>query len=257
MSRFLFASDLHGNRSSYERLFSLEADAIVLGGDLLPHPRGAGKELLDLQRRFAREFLAPLLRSRRTYWILGNDDWEEAGRELEGAGTPIHGRAVPFLDGLWIAGYSCVPVTPFAMKDFDRYEREGWEAPASPGRWLRSGPGGLETVSREAVRGWGTIAGDLERLAGLSDPRRTVYVLHAPPRESGLDLGWSGMPLGSEAVRTFLEERQPPLSLHGHIHESPGIRRLGPTVCVNPGDGLSGFRAVRVDLGDLSVTPLG
>lgn len=257
MARFLFASDLHGNRASYERLFSLEADAVVLGGDLLPHPRGMGMGLLDLQRRFAREFLAPLLGSRPAYWILGNDDWEEAGRELEGAGTPIHGRAVPFLDGLWIAGYSGVPVTPFGMKDFDRYDAEGWEAPAPYGRCLRSGPGGLEPVSLETVRRRGTIAEDLGRLGRLSDPERTVYVMHSPPLGSGLDVSWNGTPLGSAAVRVFLEDRRPPLSLHGHIHESPGVRRLGRTVCVNPGDALSEFRAVRVDLGDFSVTPLG
>ena len=256
MSCFLYASDVHGRESTYERLFGMEADAIVLGGDLLPHPRGMGTGLLDLQRRFAREFLAPCLRERPCYWILGNDDWAAAGAELEGAGTPIHGRAVPFLDGTWIAGYSCVPVTPFGMKDFDRFDREGWDAPAAYGRCMRSGPEGLVPVSLETVRGWGTIEGDLERLGGLSDPARTVYVMHAPPLGSGLDVLWDGRPLGSAAVRAFLEKRRPPLSLHGHIHESPGVRRLGPTVCVNPGDGLSEFRAVRVDLEDFSVTPL-
>ena len=256
MSRFVYASDIHGNETTYERLFALEADAIVLGGDLFPHPSGAGTGLLDLQRRFARERLAPLLRKRPCYWILGNDDWEAAGRELEGAGTPIHGRAVPFLDGLWIAGCSYVPVTPFGMKDFDRYDREGWEAPEAHGRGLTSRSGSLSPVSLETVRGWGTVAGDLERLAGLSDPSRTVYVLHSPPLESGLDVHRDGTPLGSAAVRDFIEARQPPLTLHGHIHESPGVARLGGTVCVNAGDGLSEFRAVRVDLESLSVTPL-
>ncbi len=256
MSRFLYASDLHGNARAYEELFALEADAIVLGGDLLPHPRGAGKELLDLQRRFASEFLAPRLRERPCFWIPGNDDWEAALPPLEGAGTPFHGRAVPFLGGFSIAGYSCVPVTPFGMKDFDRFDAEGWEPPARPGRCLRSGPGGIREVPLEEIRALGTIAGDLERLGGLSDPARTAYVMHSPPRGTGLDFLYDGTSAGSAAVRSFLESRRPPLALHGHIHESPGVERLGPTVCVNPGDSLSGLRAVRVDLRDLSVTPL-
>ncbi len=256
MSRFVFASDLHGNERSYERIFSVEADAVVLGGDLLPHPRGAGAELLDVQRRFAAGYLAVRLRSRPCWWIPGNDDWEAALAPLDGAGTRVHGRAVPFMDGLWIAGYSCVPVTPFWMKDFDRFDHEGWEPPVRPGRCARSGPVGLREISLEEVRSLGTIAGDLDRLGGISDPARTVYVMHGPPRMAGLDASWDGTPLGSAAVRSFIESRRPPLALHGHIHESAGVVRLGRTLCVNPGDCLSGFRAVLVDLGDLSVTPL-
>ena len=42
-------------------------------------------------------------------------------------------------------------------------------------------------------------------------------------------------PVGSTAVRDFELERQPLLGLHGHIHESAGIRRLGRTIAINPG----------------------
>ena len=41
--------------------------------------------------------------------------------------------------------------------------------------------------------------------------------------------------VGSEAVRRVLEEYQPMLGLHGHIHESRGAVRLGSTLAVNPG----------------------
>jgi Icc-related predicted phosphoesterase len=43
------------------------------------------------------------------------------------------------------------------------------------------------------------------------------------------------VPVGSTAVRTFIERVQPMLSLHGHIHESRGLARLGRTVAINPG----------------------
>ncbi len=256
MSTFVYASDLHGNREAYDRLFALEADAVVLGGDLLPYPLKTGGDWVSIQRSFVEEYLADKFASRPCYWIPGNDDWEAVLAPLEAKGTPIHGRAVPFLDGYSIAGYACVPVTPFGMKDFDRYDLEGWEPRDEPRLCLRSSPAGVESVPLEEVRERGTIAADLERLASLSDPARTVYVVHSPPFATTLDRLQGGItPIGSRALRTFIDRRQPPLTLHGHVHESPGVERLGRTICVNPGDSKSRLRAVRVDLKDLTVSP--
>jgi Icc-related predicted phosphoesterase len=77
---------------------------------------------------------------------------------------------------------------------------------------------------------------------------RTIFSLHCPPHKSGLDdapeltedmslkdAGRSTKPCGSTAVRAAIEEHQPVLSLHGHIHESRGSRRIGRTLCINPG----------------------
>jgi Icc-related predicted phosphoesterase len=91
----------------------------------------------------------------------------------------------------------------------------------------------------------------LEGLAGLLDPELpTVFNLHAPPFDSGLDTApevdaelrvvtTGGQPnlvaVGSRAVRSVIEERQPVVSLHGHIHESRGVARIGRTLCINPG----------------------
>ena len=60
--------------------------------------------------------------------------------------------------------------------------------------------------------------------------------------------------LGSRATLDFLEKRQPLLSLHGHIHESPdesGVWKaiVGRTVCIQPGQSSSALTAV---VGDLS-----
>jgi Icc-related predicted phosphoesterase len=74
--------------------------------------------------------------------------------------------------------------------------------------------------------------------------------LHCPPFDSGLDLapkltadfrpvsagGQTVLePVGSRAVRGLIERLGPVLSLHGHIHESRGITKIGRTTCVNPG----------------------
>jgi Icc-related predicted phosphoesterase len=86
-------------------------------------------------------------------------------------------------------------------------------------------------------------------VAELEDAHRAVFNFHVPPFQSGLDrcmrLDLSVSPprpivgeetdAGSTAVRAALERHQPLLSLHGHIHESRGVRRIGATQCVNPG----------------------
>ena len=80
---------------------------------------------------------------------------------------------------------------------------------------------------------------------------RAVFNIHVPPVGTQLDLaprltsdltkvmGPGGEPelvhVGSTAVRSAIEDLQPLLGLHGHIHESKGFSNLGRTVCVNPG----------------------
>ena len=79
-------------------------------------------------------------------------------------------------------------------------------------------------------------------------PERVVFSFHCPPYKSGLDdapeltadmrlkdAGRAVRPVGSTAVRQSIEEFQPCLSLHGHIHESRGNTRIGRTLCINPG----------------------
>jgi Icc-related predicted phosphoesterase len=79
-------------------------------------------------------------------------------------------------------------------------------------------------------------------------PERTIFSLHCPPYGTGLDdapeltaemdlknAGHSVKPVGSTAVREAIETFQPALSLHGHIHECRATKRLGRTLCINPG----------------------
>jgi Icc-related predicted phosphoesterase len=63
------------------------------------------------------------------------------------------------------------------------------------------------------------------------------------------------IPVGSHAVRQLIEEYQPALALHGHIHESRGEARIGRTLCVNSGSEYNSGRihGVTVRLGDAEV----
>ena len=79
------------------------------------------------------------------------------------------------------------------------------------------------------------------------DPSRAVYVIHGPPSGLSLDV-WEGR-VGSAATLRFLQERQPLLSLHGHIHESPeesGAWKtsVGRTVVIQPGQSAAGLTVV-------------
>ena len=90
----------------------------------------------------------------------------------------------------------------------------------------------------------------------LEHPERAVFNLHAPPYSTQLDdapaidddfkvqvaLGQvQYKPVGSTAVREIEAERQPLVGLHGHIHESAGVRRLGrrKSLILNPGSAYS------------------
>ena len=59
-------------------------------------------------------------------------------------------------------------------------------------------------------------------------------------------------PVGSIAVREAIEEYQPLLSLHGHIHESGGSVTIGRTTAINVGSeyGEGVLRGVLVTVGD-------
>ena len=112
-----------------------------------------------------------------------------------------------------------------------------------------------------------------EKIAALADQIEdmgtAIFNIHVPPFGTGLDnapeleggdklkRGGSIMkPVGSTAVREAILRHQPLLSLHGHIHESRGVQKLGRTTCVNPGSSYSDWalQGVIVDLGENEVT---
>lgn len=99
-----------------------------------------------------------------------------------------------------------------------------------------------------------------------ADPRRTIFLIHCPPYGSGLDTApvldenlrlqasagdLMRGPVGSTGVLEAVQQVRPLLSLHGHIHESAGEKKIGPTLCVNPGSE-AGSGVVRGYLIDVS-----
>lgn len=248
-----FVSDLHGRTDRYEKLFVAIEDerpqTVFLGGDLLPHRwaarLGAEDFIADVVKagmRRVRESLgadAP-----RVFIILGNDDDRASEKaiiegESQGLWEYVHERWVS-IGTHELLGYANVPPTPFLLKDWERYDVSRYTGPGCV-----SPEEGQHTVlvNPDLLR-FGTIAGDLDRLADGRDLSSTIVLFHSPPYQTDLDrAGLDGqtvdhVPLdvhvGSMAIKRFIEDRQPLLTLHGHIHESASLtgswrQRIGRT----------------------------
>jgi Icc-related predicted phosphoesterase len=92
-----------------------------------------------------------------------------------------------------------------------------------------------------------------EDFKGVESCEKLIFNMHVPPVNSTLDtcpqldtstdpptvITSGGEPVlfgaGSQAVREAIEHYQPLLSLHGHIHESRNVTKIGRTTAVNPG----------------------
>src|SRR3954468_19811462 len=182
------------------------------------------------------EILDALMRQRLEDWMALADE------RLRPRGIPAY----------WMLGNDDPPALA------EVFEREPWGTHAE-GRVLALGEYVLVSYGYSNHTPWDSfrelteeeLASHYDELfAGAADPGRAVFNAHPPPYGTGLDdapmldaqftvrqqagqvkLG----PVGSTAVRDAIERYQPIASLHGHVHESAGFRRLGHTMAVNPG----------------------
>lgn len=264
--RICFTSDLHGHAALYDQLDALlrteRPDLLILGGDLFVD--GDLVDPVDSQVRYVTDDFMPRVRRWRddqpqlnVACILGNHDWlctESALRERHRAGEialldehrPLRLGDVSFI------GYSCTPPTPYWVKDFERLDRSSDAIPEMGGAvWDAESREARKAEPHEHFGENPSIEADLAASAGVNG--RWILVAHAPPHDSKLDsLPHVPHPIGSRAVRSFVEERQPLASLHGHIHESPSVTGafavpIGATLSINPGQSQTRLHAVTLD----------
>jgi Icc-related predicted phosphoesterase len=269
MTKIIFTADLHGDNGLYDQLFDLahkeKAAAVLIGGDMLPK-EGNFFKLFDQQKKFIRRYLKTALKKfyRRNpgitlYAMFGNDDW--AGNlqylgELESQGLlfVIHGKKFGLPGGFELIGYGNVPPTPFIIKDWERIDLP--EVPLEhqyPAAFLSDAKGMKPINPLTYFQEQKTIEEELRELPISDLYQKTIYVFHAPPFQTTLDHLYDGRPIGSRAIRRFIEAHQPLLTLHGHIHESPYLSgsyrdRIGKTLSVNPGQMGNILHAVILDL---------
>jgi len=238
-----FVSDLHGRMDRYQKLFHAIGEerphAVFLGGDLLP-TEWASLTMEDFSHQdFINSYLAAQFRRLReelgadyprVFLILGNDDgrFEEASiidAAVQGLWDYMHNRKQMF-EGFAVYGYAYIPPSPYLLKDWERYDVSRYVDPGcvSPEEGRRSIP-----ISDHGKK-YTTIQEDLEILVGDDNLERAVFLFHSPPYKTNLDRAAldgkeiDHVPLdvhvGSIAVQRFIQQRQPLVTLHGHVHES-------------------------------------
>ncbi len=160
---------------------------------------------------------------------------------------------------------------PFVI---DAVLKEAEKVISPEGEVVQIGPAWMASLGNTNRTPWATdreydepdLAKQIESIvAPVADGRKLVFNFHCPPFDSGLDtvakldsdfrpVTKQGqiveIPVGSTAVRDAILRYQPVAGLHGHIHESHGVRRIGQTVCINPGSDYSAgvLKGVLLDL---------
>jgi len=257
--KILYTSDLHGDLRLYQELRALaessSPDLIVLGGDLLPSfpPTKRYEDMVPYQKVFVEQSLLPLFaRIMETTavkkiltipgnWDLGYPFLFEPPLE---ALVDLSQKAYRLENGYELIGYPFVPPTPFRPKDYERMDdpESPWPPQKNPS-YIRSPEHPDQVTPVDPIvylRRRETIRIDLGNLPKPKHFKKVIYVMHSPPLGTQLDLTQGRKHVGSGSITAFIQENQPPVTLHGHIHESPEVSgnyidRIGETLCINPG----------------------
>ncbi|NCA77043.1 MAG: hypothetical protein EOM90_11990 [Alphaproteobacteria bacterium] len=269
-NRAFFVTDLHGKKDRYRDLFARvlqdEPPAVFIGGDLTPHfaRLTSGEDFFD-------DYLLPAFKALRAemtdrypavFIIMGNDDPRSEEEylfrgERAGLWRYMHNRKSVF-GTFTVYGYACVPPTPFRLKDWERYDVSRFVDPGCfpPAEGIRTADTGEDLE-------YCTIQKDLGALTGQDDLSRAIFLFHSPPYQTSLDraaldgVTVEHVPLdvhiGSIAIKRFIEERKPMLTLHGHVHESTRItgnwlEKIGDTIAINAATDQKGLSLVTISL---------
>ncbi len=275
MIRSVFVSDLHGSKYRYDKLFgeilSAKPEAVFIGGDILPsiyrheNPESFYNSVILEGFRSLKKKLKGFYPQ--IFLILGNDDGKVFEDDIldaqkEGLWEYMHNRRSDF-KGRKIFGYSFIPPTPFLLKDWEKYDVSRFTDPGC----ISPEEGRMSYDIEPNIVKYSTIRKDLDLLFGNENISDSVILFHSPPYKTNLDRAdldgryFDSAPLdvnvGSIAIREFIEERQPYLTLHGHIHESPSLTgrwkdRIGSTEMFSAAHDGKELALVLFDLDDLS-----
>jgi Icc-related predicted phosphoesterase len=270
-----FVSDIHGKINRYLSLFNeIERELpeyVFIGGDILPHQMHFQKYNNKTIENFILDFLIPKFQELKIklkdnypeiFLILGNDDHRvEETFVLEGDSLGIwkyiHNKTVKIKD-YTISGYSFIPPTPFQLKDWEKYDVSRYVDPGSTPPTT-----GSRSIDPDYNPEYSTIKKDLETFFSKLDSDKAILLFHSPPYKTNLDRAAldgqkvDHVPLdvhvGSIAIMRYIEEFQPFLTLHGHIHESTSItgqfkQQFGKTWAFNAANDTQQLSIIKFDL---------
>ncbi len=252
--KLMVLADPHQSDDKWELLvkdiLEKRPDIIAVAGDLLPKSNGILGQLsfAKVLRKYAQIIKDA---GSELVLILGNDDnrlfiTEMEKGDREGLWHYVADR-VKEVKGYDFCGCPWIRDYPFGYKY--------WVAAESPEdvfiNSFQIGPpvvisenNKLETIYdfKEYLVNKPSITESLEKMADqVKDMSKSIWLIHCPPVNLGLDLCGSGDYVGSPAIYKFLSERQPLLSVHGHIHEAPDVNgqiwagKIGKTLCIQAG----------------------
>lgn len=75
----------------------------------------------------------------------------------------------------------------------------------------------------------------VRELLPARDGTPEIFLVHAPPAGAGVGRLYSGEETGSRTIEELILERQPVLTVCGHVHEAAGWGSLGRTCILNAG----------------------
>jgi len=191
-------NDLENMFEFLDKLKNYEFDVIVYAGDFTDFglPKGFSQE--DIAKLLIEELLTlkkPIVA------IPGNNDDLNVIKLIEREGISIHGKG-KIINEVGFYGFGGAK-TPFNTN--------------------------YEPSDEELKRG-------LERgFIEVMNAKIKIQVTHNPPLNTKLDQTLTGMHVGSQIIRNFIEKYQPSVAVSAHIHEARGIDYLGKTLLVNPG----------------------
>ncbi|MDP2926510.1 MAG: metallophosphoesterase [Nanoarchaeota archaeon] len=270
-NRVVYTSDMHGNEAQFRAfvdcILEVKPSIAIIGGDIPPNGSGfARDDYIVMQRKFLTQRLPELLKpikqvlpETQIYVIPGNDDCkvnDDIFNTYPQLLTNVDGKRIKLPGGFReIVGYSVVPITPFRIKDREKYDLTNIPEEVVVEYAKRQRGYNLQGIvsvgDRQNARWQGiqfreedktdSIQKDLEGVLFISNSRNSVYIFHTPPNNTPLDITKDGKHVGSFAIRYFIEKYQPFLTLHGHIHETVDMSKeyktkIGDSWCMSAGN---------------------
>lgn len=232
--KVIYTSDIHGNLTQYEKLFNkaknVSADAIIIGGDITP--KDAPHRTIEAQKEFLQKKLLPLIQEFKKdnqaeiFIMMGNDDFKanEAILKKNKLFHLIDNKTMKFHEDFKIVGYPFVPLTPFKYKDWEKLDANHEDEYTTRKNILVEG---IKTKGKNFIKfkfdlkkRTDTIENNLKKIFKNLNPSKILFVSHAPPYNTNLDILRNKEHIGSVAVKKIIAEKQPYITLHGHIHET-------------------------------------
>jgi Icc-related predicted phosphoesterase len=270
----IFISDVHGKLNRLKKFFEIcekeKPNMVFIGGDILPNQFAFKSSIDDFLKK---EFFLKIKKiskisgeKTRFILILGNDDprvFEKIFLDADKKGliNYVHNKTIKF-NRFFVSGYAYVPPTPFQLKDWEKYDVSRFVdvGVVSPENGIRT-----IVINEDKIR-LSTISEDLEILSENAPVEKTIFLFHSPPYNSYLDRAEvdgqkvDHAPLdvhvGSIAIQRFIENKQPMLTLHGHVHESAKItghwkQKFGRTYSFSAAHDGPELALIRFDTNDL------